>query len=162
MQLDTYPELFKKKRISRSKNANKVGLMLCLDDLLEDQSEEQNESTDWLKAINRGGLLCVNNMTLEFFLSMERELRFHLSSNPEFGGSDIKIHLKQSEDVLFLWAIIGAGWEEEYCTYLLGMVVDMWVCIRGFSQATAWIERYKSAQKKNLQKAKARRKKLNT
>ena len=26
-----------KKRISRSKNANKVDLMLCLDDLLEDQ-----------------------------------------------------------------------------------------------------------------------------
>ena len=115
--------------------------MLCLDDLLEDQSEEQNESPDWLKAINHGGLLCVNNMTFELFLTMERELRFHLSSNPEFGGSEIKIHPKQSEDVLFLWAIIGAGWEEEYCSYLLGMVVDMWVCIRGFSQATAWIER---------------------
>ena len=68
----------------------------------------------------------------------------------------MKIHLKQSEDVLFLWAIIGAGWEE---AFLLGMVVDMWVCIRRFSQATAWIERYKSAQKKNLQKAKALRKK---
>ena len=34
------------------------------------------------------------------------------------------------------------------------IIVDVWVCIRGFSQATAWIERYKSAQKKNLQKAK--------
>ena len=56
----------------------------------------------------------------------------------------------------------GAGWEEECCPYLLGMVVDMWVCIRGFSQATAWMERYKSAQKKNLQKTKALRKKLNT
>ena len=114
------------KRISRSNNANKVDLMLCLDDLLEDESEE---STDWLKAINRGGLLCVKNMTFELYLTMERELRFHLSSNPEFGGSDIKIHLKQSEDVLFLWAIIGAVWEEKYCTYLLGMVVDTWVCI---------------------------------
>ena len=40
------------------------------------------------------------------------------------------------------------------------MVVDMWVCIRRFSQATAWIERYKSAQKKNLQKAKALKKKI--
>ena len=39
------------------------------------------------------------------------------------------------------------------------IIVDPWVCIRGFSQATAWIERYKSAQKKNLQKAKALRKK---
>ena len=71
---------------------------------------------DWLKAINRGGLLCLNNMTFELFLTMEREFCFRLSSNPEFGGSDIKIHLKHSEDVLFLWAIIGAGWEEEYCS----------------------------------------------
>ena len=50
MQLDMYPELLK--QILRSKNTKKVDLMLCLDDLLEDGSEEQNESTDWLKAIN--------------------------------------------------------------------------------------------------------------
>ena len=84
--------------------------MLCLDDLLEDGSEEQNESTDWLKAINRGGLLCANKA-----LTMERELRCHLSGNPDFVGSEIKKNLKQSEDVLFLWSIIGAPWEEEIC-----------------------------------------------
>ena len=39
------------------------------------------------------------------------------------------------------------------------IIVHPWVCIRGFSQATAWIERYKSAQKKNLQKTKVLRKK---
>ena len=71
-------------------------------------------------------------------------------------------NLKQGESVLFLWSIIGAPWEEECCTWLLGMVVDMWIGTRGFSHATAWIERCKSAQKKNLQKAKALRKKLNT
>ena len=54
----------------------------------------------WLKAINRGGLLCVNNMTFELFLTMERELRCYLSSNPDFVGSEIKMNLKQSEDVL--------------------------------------------------------------
>ena len=32
-----------------------------------------------------------------------------------------------------------------------------WICIRGFSHAAAWIERYKSVQNKNLQKAKALR-----
>ena len=72
--------------------------------LLDDGREEQNESTDWLRAINRGGLLCVNSMTFELFLTMERELRCHLSSNPEteFTGSEIKMNLKQSKDVLFL------------------------------------------------------------
>ena len=95
----------------------------------------------------------VNNMTLELFLTMERELRCHLSSNPDFIGSKIKMNLKQSEDVLFLWSIIGAGWEEKYCTYLLGIVVDMWVCIRGFSQAMAWIEQYKSAQRRTCRRS---------
>ena len=93
-----------RKRLSRSSDANKLDLMLCLDDLLDDGSEEKNESTDWLKAINHGELCCVNNLTFELFLTMERELRCHLSSNREieFTDSEIKMNLKQSEDVLFL------------------------------------------------------------
>ena len=82
-----------KKRHTRSKDANKkVDLMLCLDDLLDD---EQNESTNWLQAINRGTLLVFNNMTFELFLTMERELHCHLSNNPEFAGNEIKMNLKQ-------------------------------------------------------------------
>ena len=70
-------------------------------------------------------------MIFELFLTMERELRCHLSSNPEieFTGSEVKMNLKQSEDVLFLWSMIDAGLEEEHCTHLLGMVVCMWICI---------------------------------
>ena len=81
----------------RSKNEKKEDQLLCL----EDASEEQNKSTQWLKAINRGGILCVNNMTFELFLTMERELRCHLTSNPDFVGSEIENSLKESEDVLF-------------------------------------------------------------
>ena len=102
MQLDMYPEPLKNEF-----QGPKMRRTWCLDDLLEDGSEEENESTDWLKAINRGGLLCVNNMTFELFLTMERELLCYLSCNPDFVGSDIKKNLKQSEDVLFLWSIIG-------------------------------------------------------
>ena len=47
---------------------------------------------------------------------------------------------------------ICAGWEEEYCSNLLGMVVDLWDIIQGFSQATAWMEQYKATQK-DIQKA---------
>ena len=55
-------------------------------------------------------------MIFELFLTMERELRCHLSSNPEieFTGSEVKMNLKQSEDVLFLWSMIDAGLEEEH------------------------------------------------
>ena len=35
---------------------------------------------------------------------------------------------------------------------LLGMVVDLWDIIQGFSQATAWMEQYKATQK-DIQKA---------
>ena len=41
---------------------------------------------------------------------------------------------------------------------LLTLVVDMWVTIRGFSHASAWVEKYKVEQKKSTQKSKGLRK----
>ena len=42
------------------------------------------------------------------------------------------------------------------------MVVDLYVTIRGFAFANAWVEQYKAATKTNLQKSKGLRKKINT
>ena len=42
----------------------------------------------------------------------------------------------------------------------LVMIIDMWITVRGFSFASAWIEKYKSANKKSVQKSKGVRKQL--
>ena len=54
----------KKKILKSSRDPEQQqDLVLCLDDLLSDGTEEPSESEEWLTALNRGGLLCVNNMT---------------------------------------------------------------------------------------------------
>ena len=62
-----------KKKISKSSHPHeqKQDLLLCLDDLLSDGTEETSVSTEWITAVNRGGLLFVSNMTFELFYSME-------------------------------------------------------------------------------------------
>ena len=61
---------------------------------------------------------------------------------------------QQNEDVLFHWTLISATWDDELAAKLMNMIVDLWITIRGFSLASAWIEEYKGATKKTLQKSK--------
>ena len=72
----------------------------------------------------------------------------------------VKRTLVENEDVQFLWSLISADWEEASASVLLEMVVNQWVKIRGFSYASAWVEQYKTAQKKTTQKSKGVRKQL--
>ena len=60
-------------------------------------------------------------------------------------------------DVQFYFS---ANWEEEVATALLGMIVDMWIKIRGHSTARALLEQYKLRKKKSIQKSKGIRKQL--
>ena len=55
---------------------------------------------------------------------------------------------------------MASDWEEDETKVLLELVVNMWITIRGFSYASAWMEKVKSANAKSLQKSKGLRKKL--
>ena len=46
---------------------------------------------------------------------------------------------------MFSWSIVAAPWEsgDEMEMELLGMVIDMWLTIRGFSYASDWMEKLK-------------------
>ena len=130
-------------------------------DLLDDGDEDSDESTDWLNLVNRGGLTQVNNTTYELFLAMEHELRRHLCrGQPTVLSDQVKQAIIKNDEVEFLWSIIGADWEQESSSVLLEMVVTQWVKIRGFAYASAWIEKYKVAQKTTTQKSKGVRKQL--
>ena len=132
--------------------------MLCLEDLLADETEEPSESAEWLTALNRGGLLCVNNMTFELFYAMELEFRKHV------GGEGINFDaaemMERNEDVLLCWNIISASWDEECSSSLLQMIIKLWITIRGYSLSSAWIEKHKAANKKTVQKSKSLRKEI--
>lgn len=97
-------------------------------------------------------------MTFDFFVSLEYEVRTHIHVGQELGV--VSSILQQSEDVLFHWSMITATWDNEVAVQLMDMIVKLWITVRGFSSASAWIELYKNVTKKTLQKSKPLRKQI--
>ena len=150
-----------KKKLAKSANPHKKDLMLCLPNLLDQEEDVDDDSSDWIDAVNRGGLTKVNNDTYELFVAMEVELRKQLALKkvPEL-SEDTKQAMVQNDNVQFLWSIICNEWDEEVGNILLEMIVNEWVTIRGFSYASAWIEKFKQATKVTIEKSKGLRKQL--
>ena len=144
------------KKITKSHLSNKKDLLLSLNELIECDGENPASSADWLNAINCGGLFCISDITFDFFVSLEYEVRAHIHAGQEIGV--IHSALQQSEDVLFHWSMITATWDNEVAIKLMEMIVKLWITVRGFSLASAWIEQYKKVTKKTLQKSKPLRK----
>ena len=81
---------------------------------------------------------------------------WHDSSSRKESLENFATTIRDNEDVQFLWTMLSAKWEKGSVTSLLQMVVTQWVKIRGFAYASAWLEKYKAAQKKTTQKSKLR------
>ena len=149
-----------RKKLKKSTHPLREDILLCLLDLLDDGDEESGESAEWIQLINRGGLTLANNTTFEVFVAMEYELRKHIRQGGTHDLDKITSEVRDNEDVQFLWSIVSADWEEQSAAELLQMIVNHWVRIRGFSYASAWLEKFKTAQKKTTQKSKGIRKHL--
>lgn len=68
--------------------------------------------------------------------------------------NDIGQAIEESNDVQFFWALVSVDWEEEKAQAWLSVVVDSWITIRNFSYTSSWVEKFKAAQKKSVQKLK--------
>ena len=110
-------------------------------------------STEWICAIDHEGRTHINNLTFELFLTMEYCIQNHVLAGSEY--RDVQAQLKQNDDILFCWSVLTASWSDD-----IAMIIDLWIVIRGFSMASAWVEHYKVTQKKTTQKSKALRKAL--
>ena len=129
--------------------------------MIDSEGMINNGSRDWLELVNRGGLTCINSLTFEVFLAMELELRSHFQVLQQ--GDFIEqatSAIKSNEDVLFIWSMLSAEWDETSATNLFDRIIHLWITIRGFSYASAWIERYKNAKIISTQKSKGLRKQL--
>ena len=123
-------------------------------------NEMGDDSVEWMKSVDRGGLKHITNMVYMLFVSVELVIRRHLQGLDQPSLSSVKSQVVEDEDVQFYWSIISVNWEDETATTLLNMIIDMWIKIRGHSTAKAWLESYKLTQKKFLQKSKGIRKQL--
>ena len=56
---------------------------------------------------------------------------------------------------------MGCEWDCDEAQSLLHEVVKLWITIRGFSYASAWVEKFKQVNLTPLQNSKDLRKKLN-
>ena len=119
---------------------------------------------DWIKTIDRGGLLHISDQAFRLFLSIESSVRRYLTvKNATNMDSTFLEYLTKcvvdDEDVSFYWCLIGYA-DDELGERCLNQVVEKWITIRGFSFAKSMLEIYKQASKKGTEKSKSLRTKL--
>ena len=151
-------------KIKASTHPMKDKLILCLMDLC-DEDEEVTNTSDWINAIDRGGLVRISENTFEFFRTMEMVLRcvYNTETVQEMTSAtreNLCRLITTNDDVLFYWCMVTVEVDEEEANTLLEMIVNLWITVRGYSFAKSWMEMYKQAKKKSTQKCKALRRNL--
>ena len=155
-----------RRKITASKHPMRGKLLLCLMDLC-DEDDEVSSSADWVHAVDRGGLVRVSENTQLLFERMELIIRSVYNIDAVRTMTDgIKKELRETvitdEDIAFHWSTLSIEVEEAEGTVLLGMIVDLFITIRGFSFSKSLMEMYKQEAKKCTQKSKSLRRKLQT
>ena len=166
-----------RKRLQKSKHPLKKGLLLCIvdlqsDDYMDDEEEDNPDSEEatrpdtpdseeWVRAVNRGGLVLIRDTTYDVFLAIEEEVRKRLISGEQFELSeDVMKEIADDDNVSHFWSLLDEEWEEESSAVLLQMIVNQYVKVRGFAYATSLVEQYKIDNKETTQKSKGLRKQL--
>ncbi len=152
-------------KVRNSGLSNKKSLSLCLMDIIEDDSgigDDGDDSQDWIKAVDRGGLTGVSTKMHTFMYAMELVVKSFLKQEglPRDIKSDLVCSIIANDNVKCHWATLSAEWEKQESEVLFPMIIDLWVNMRGFSYASEWMERHKQLTKKTTQKSKGLRKKI--
>lgn len=149
-------------KVKNSGLVNTKSLSLCLVDIMEEDGDIGDESQDWLKAVDRGGLIGISTRMYNFMYAMELVVKSFLKQEnlPRDIKNDLVCLIKGNNDVKRHWITLSAEWEPEDSEILFTMILDLWVKMRGFSYASQWMERHKQQTKKTVQKSKGLRKKI--
>ena len=135
-----------------------------MEGLLSDEEEDAaTASADWVDVVDRGGLLHVKEGTYMLFCAMEEEVREHFridkaTAMVEGNREQVENAVMENDDVLFHWCTLVTDISDTDAAVVLELLVKLWITIRGFSFASAWLELYKQSKKKRLQRSKALRK----
>ena len=145
----------------------KEELILCLMALTKDRnSEEHSTLEEWTTLIDRGGLWHIKEVTFQLFCEIESETRACLENltkpSPPKKAETIE-RIIHNDEVQFYWLISTADFEiDDKGTHdlLLHKIVELFVTMRGYSKAGAWMEKYKQATKQSTQRSKSLRRDL--
>ena len=133
-----------RKQIEKGSSPLKEGLLLCLEDMCNDDDEKKDCSASGTIKISRGHLVNVNGNSYRFFQATEMKVwQFLRVSKAKSFLARMKSQLVENvcrdEDVLFFWSILAAKWRREEEEVLLQQVAELWVTLREFSlQDPSW------------------------
>ena len=156
-----------RKKIDCSPHSNtiKEELQRCLLDLIEADGID-DESQDWEKLLDRGGLKHSSSKMYIVIAAMESVVQVILHQIEKKREGDVKTKIIEAitvdEDIIYSWDVLASDWQPEESKLLFSMVVDLWVTMRGFAYASAWMEKHKIDSQKNIQKSKGLRKTIST
>ena len=155
MCLDMELDVCRAVRKKLTPHKNNKELLLSLEEL-EDTEENTpyDPSRDWIEITNRGGILYVTDEAFEVFCSIEGLVREHFRKDraKEISGgmkAELCTKITSNEEVQSKWEVIARDMDDEVGRKLLAMITELWVTVRGFSYAGAWMELYKQRAKKN-------------
>ena len=157
------------KRYEKQSSKVAVEYVECLSSMAVngDESSLEAYTLEWSRKLNRGGLFEVNDETYRFFREVEVKMQSILMavlkrSVAASGQKQVIIDTVASDDdVQFFWALLTCDIQrEEDAITLLKDIVELWLTIRGFSVAGAWLEQHKQKSRTNSRKSKGLRKKL--
>ena len=118
-----------------------------------EESDFLSYTTKWSLLIDRGGLFEINDSTFMFFKAIEVEVRTKFEGS-DLGRNELIAEVASDDTVQFLWTIVSIDiTDEEAAVKLLADVIGLWVTIRGFSIAGAWMEQYVSLKQKLYKKS---------
>jgi len=139
-------------------------MMLCLSDLNGGDKNDAENTDEWVRAVNRGGLWKVTDKAYQLFLIMENELRnkFRLHSVSDESRREMVESLLTNDDLLFQWCFCATDLQQDTTNTLLKQIVELFLTVHGHGFASSLLEVYKNITKKHLSKKKALRTELNS
>ena len=122
----------------------------------------------WIRAVNRGGLFEVNDKAFRLFVELEMKVREFLprllkppGCTDDWTKKSVLDEITEDDDVELSWAVLTVEFDDkELSAELLRLIAELWLTIRGFSAAGAWLEYYKQCTESNTSKEHALRKTL--
>ena len=156
------------KKIRRTSGPHNSDFLACLSEMGANDSCSGEESfldftKMWILSKYRGGLFLIKDEVDSFFLELEKKTREYLPKliTPKLTKADTVEDLCKDDNVQFEWCMLSTGIEEELASQeLLKKIIDLWLIIRGFSYAGAYVEQYKQCTKLSTKKTVGLRKGL--
>lgn len=153
----------------KKKLSHRPEFVKCLDQLaVSGEGETYLEYTKkWIELVNRGKLFEINDECFKFFCDLESKVTSYLRDIFASGGQvhkdkkEVISSIAEDTDVQFSWLLLCLELDDEQLSNeLLEYVVELWLTIRGFSMASAWMEYIKQCDSTSTTKKKALRKNL--